>query len=222
MASCPAKYSKNDDSIELLGHNPLKSAFDPHTSTNIAVPCINDDTALLFEIERNEIEGMDDDISSQLSTDDSDSDTDSHYGPYNNDYDEDSCNPQAQLSTAVSKVQIKLNNLINNHKASLKLHDDIVDLFNEYIASPNFDLNATLKSRKSFIRSTESSYGVTKLRPMNTEVMLHDTSRVTVPVFDAKHMILDLLTDQNLMNKSNIAEGYIFSVAMSILTIHQT
>jgi hypothetical protein len=58
----------------------------------------------------------------------------------------------------------------------------------------------------------ESSYGVTKLRPMNTEVMLHDTSRVTVPVFDAKHMILDLLSSQNLMNKSNIAEGYdIFS-----------
>ena len=54
----------------------------------------------------------------------------------------------------------------------------------------------------------ESSYGVTKLRPMNTEVMLHDTSRVTVPVFDAKHMILDLLTDQNLMNNSNIAPLY--------------
>ncbi len=47
---------------------------------------------------------------------------------------------------------------------------------------------------------------------MNTEVTLHDTSRVTVPVFDAKQMILDLLTDQNLMNNSNIAEGYdIFS-----------
>ena len=58
----------------------------------------------------------------------------------------------------------------------------------------------------------ESSYGVTQLRPMNTEVTLHDTSRVTVPVFDAKQMILDLLTDRNLMNKSNIAEGYdIFS-----------
>ena len=65
---------------------------------------------------------------------------------------------------AVSKVQIKLNNLINNHKASLKLHDDIVDLFNEYISSPNFDLYATLKSRKTFIRSMESSYGVTKLQ----------------------------------------------------------
>ena len=108
---------------------------------------------------------------------------------------------------AVSKLQIKLNNLINNHKASLKLHDDIVDLFNEYIASPNFDLNAILKSRKTFIRSMESSYGVTQPRPMNTEVTLHGTFRVTVPVFYSKQMILDLLTDQNLMNGSNIAEG---------------
>ncbi len=156
MASCPSKYSNNDDSLELLGHNLLKSSYDRYTSTNIAVPCINYDTALLFEVERNEIEGIDHDISSQLSTDDSDSDTDSPYDPYDNYYDEDSCNPQAQLSSAVSKVQIKLNNLINNHKASLKLNDDIVDLFNEYIASPNFDLNATFKSRKSFIRSMES------------------------------------------------------------------
>jgi hypothetical protein len=184
MASCPAKYSNYDDSLELLGHNPLKSSYDQYTSTNIAVPSVNDDTAFLFEVERNEIEGIDNDISSQLSTDDSDSDTDSPYDPYDNDYDEDSC-PQAQLSTAVSKVQIKLNNLINNHKASLKLHNDIVDLFNEYIASPNFDLSATFKSRKTFIRSMESSYCVTKLRPMNTEVMLHDTidlsRRVTAP-----------------------------------------
>ena len=33
MASCPAKYSSNDDSLELLGHNPLKSSYDRHTST---------------------------------------------------------------------------------------------------------------------------------------------------------------------------------------------
>ena len=58
----------------------------------------------------------------------------------------------------------------------------------------------------------ESSYSVTHLRPMNTEVTLVDKLRVTVPVFDAKSMILDLLTDQNLMNNANIAEGYdIFS-----------
>ena len=90
MASCPAKYSNNDDSLELLGHNPLKSSYDRHTSTNVSVPCFKNDTAFLFEVERNEIEGFDDDISSQLATDDSDSDTDSPYDPYDNDYDEES------------------------------------------------------------------------------------------------------------------------------------
>ena len=75
MASCPAKYSNNADSLALLRHNPLKSSYDPQTPTIISVPCINDDTALLFEVETNEIEGIDDDISSQLSTDDSDSDS---------------------------------------------------------------------------------------------------------------------------------------------------
>jgi hypothetical protein len=162
MASCPAKYNNNQDSLALLQHNPLKSSYDPHTSTKISVPCINNYTARLFEVETNEIEGINCDISKQHSTDDGDSDTGSPYDFYYNDYDEDSYNPQAQISSAVSKVKIKLNNLINNHKASLKLHNDIVDLFNEYIASPNFDLNATLKSRKTFIRSMESSYGVTQ------------------------------------------------------------
>ena len=171
-----------------------------------------EDATTLFEVETNEIEGINNDIArSQHSTDGSDSDVGSPYDFYENDYDEDSYNPQGQ-STAVSKVQIKLNNLINNCKAPLKLHNDSVVLFNDYIASPNFDLNAKMKTRKSFILSMESSYGVTHLRPMNTEVMLHDQSRVTVPVFDAKSMILDLLTDQNLMINANIAEGYnIFS-----------
>ena len=55
---------------------------------------------------------------------------------------------QGQQSTAASKLQIKLNNLINSHKAPIKLYDDIVDLFNEYICSDNFDKLAQLKSRK--------------------------------------------------------------------------
>ncbi len=47
-----------------------------------------------------------------------------------NDYEE----AQQQQSTAASKLQIKLNHLINNNKEPLKLYDDIVDLFNEYMS----------------------------------------------------------------------------------------
>ncbi len=46
------------------------------------------------------------------------------------------------------------------------------------------------------------------LRPVNKQVTLHDNSVVTVPVFDAKAMIMDLLTNPVLMRKENFAEGY--------------
>ena len=106
-------------------------------STNISVPSNNEDITKLFEVEMKEIEGNDI-AGTQHSTDGSDSDDGSPYDLHDNDdFHNDLYNPQAQLSTAVSKVQIKLNNLINNHKASLKLHNDIVVLFNDYIASPN-------------------------------------------------------------------------------------
>jgi hypothetical protein len=103
--------------------------------------------------------------------------------------------PQGQQSTAVSKVQIKLNNLINNHKELLNLYDDIVDLFNDYVLSPYFDKYSQLKSRKSFIQSMERMYRVTHLRPTHCNVILHDGAEVAVPIFGTKSMILDLLTN---------------------------
>jgi hypothetical protein len=115
---------------------------------------------------------------------------------------------QGQQSTAASKLQIKLNNLINSHKAPIKLYDDIVDLINDYICSDNFDKFARLKSRKSFIKANESAYDVTHLRPKYRNVVLTDATEVTVPVFDAKSMILDLVTNPSTMNDSNIAAGY--------------
>ncbi len=88
------------------------------------------------------------------------------------------------------------------------MYDDIVQLFNDYLSSPNLDPYAKLKSRKSFIRSMESSYVLSPLRPQKKEVRLHDGGSVSVPVFDAKAMILDLLTNPNLMKTNNLAKGY--------------
>jgi hypothetical protein len=116
--------------------------------------------------------------------------------------------PQGQQSTAVSKVQIQINSLINNFKASLKLYDDIVIFFYDYVSSPNFDKYARLKTRKPFIQSTERSCSVTHLRPKHSHVILHDAREVTVPVFDAKSIIMDFLMNQKCMNTSNIAKGY--------------
>ena len=115
---------------------------------------------------------------------------------------------QGQQCTAASKLQIKLNNLINKHKAPIKLYDDIVDVFNEYIMSENFDKFARLKSRKLFIKSNEVTYNVRHLRPKHHIVNLTDGTNVTVPVFNAKSMILDLLLNEGTMNERHIAKGY--------------
>ncbi len=72
---------------------------------------------------------------------------------------------QGQITTAITKLQVMLNEVINNHKASLKMHDDIVHLFNKYILSPSFDKYTSLKTRKAFIQSMEKFFHVTHLQP---------------------------------------------------------
>jgi len=60
-------------------------------------------------------------------------------------------NTDSQSSTAITKIQVQLNDLIYRHKAPLHLFDDIVHLFNDYMSSPNFSKYAKLKTRQSFI-----------------------------------------------------------------------
>ena len=215
----------NKDGHGINEHNPLKSSYDSQRLSNVTNDDANDCSERLFEsVMNNQEEGMHiDDYNPMHSTDSNNSDIDYRFADFNNNVNDDSYDPNEQLSTAVSKVQIKLNNLINNHKASLKLYDDIVELFNDYISSPNFDVFATLKSRKSFMKSMETSYRTRPLRPMNTEVILHDGTRVNVPIFDAKAMILDLLTNPNTMNKITILlKGMMYLLEMWIQIISQT
>ncbi len=120
----------------------------------------------------------------------------------------DHCYHLGNRTTAITKLQVKLNDIINNHKASLKMHDDLVNIFNEYISSPNIDRYAKLKSQKSFIQSMETELNVSHLRPKQMKVGLHDGSEQIVPVFDAKAMILDILTKNTCMQQQNIAQGY--------------
>ena len=56
-------------------------------------------------------------------------DDDEYPDRFQNDYEDGQC----QQTTAAAKLQIKLNHLINNHKAPIKLYDDIIQLFNDYI-----------------------------------------------------------------------------------------
>jgi hypothetical protein len=109
---------------------------------------------------------------------------------------------------AVTKFQVLLNDLLIKHKTSLLLYAEIRHLFKEYISSPNFDRFAKFKSRRSLLTSTQKTLNSKALQPINGTVGLHYNLLVTVPVFDTKHMIISLLPDPSVMNKSNFAEGY--------------
>jgi hypothetical protein len=109
---------------------------------------------------------------------------------------------------AVTKFQSLLNDLLIKHKASLILYDEICQLFEHYISSPNFDRFAKFKSRRSLLTSTQKTLNSKALQPINGTVRLHNNSLVTVPIFDAKHITTSLLSDPSVMNKKNFAEGY--------------
>jgi hypothetical protein len=115
---------------------------------------------------------------------------------------------KGQRTTAITKLQGMLNEVIKNHKAFLKIDDDIMHLFNKYISSPSFDKFSTLKMRKAFIQSMETSFHVTHLQPKHTNIKVQDGSVVTVPVFDAKLIILDILKKPICMQESNFAQRY--------------
>jgi hypothetical protein len=84
----------------------------------------------------------------------------STFGSYLSTVDNDS-EKSAILSTkkirtmAVTKLQVKLNNLINKNETSLGMYDDICHLFNDYISSGEFDPYAKFKKRTPFLRSIE-------------------------------------------------------------------
>ena len=86
--------------------------------------------------------------------------------------------------------------------------DDVVDMVNEYIGSPEFSTHGRLMRWKKFMKKVECTYGTRKLKPRNMETVLHNNVKAIVPVFDVKHMILDLLTNKNLMSEENIVSGY--------------
>ena len=113
-----------------------------------------------------------------------------------------------QHLSAAYKLQVGLNNLLDKHKASIAMYDEIVTLFNAYLSSPDFSSFARLKSRKGFIKESEKLFTIGSMTPVNENVKLTDNTVATVPVFDAKTMILSLLHDPSLMKEENLAEGY--------------
>ena len=146
LPSCRRMHLAADDTHPHVKHHPLRSSIYLDS----------------FGCDKNESDGNNSHITDMFPAEEAGDcfdDYDINVDQFLNEY----INAQGQQSTAASKLQIKLNHLINTHKAPIKLYDDIVHLFNDYTSSDNFDKFARLKSRKSFIKSNEAMYNVTHL-----------------------------------------------------------
>lgn len=110
--------------------------------------------------------------------------------------------------SAAYKLQSQLNNLFDKHKASISMYNEMVELFNNYISSSEFNRYVELQTRQQFIASSAKMFGIQSMAPEYSQVRMSDNSVATVPVFDAKAMILSLLHDPLLMRKENFADGY--------------
>jgi hypothetical protein len=112
------------------------------------------------------------------------------------------------LFSAAYKLQIELHTLFDKNKASLTMYDEMVKLFNGFFASNEFSKMTRLSTRKKFMAETEKLFGIAAMKPTYGCVRLEDNTVATVPVFDAKAMILSLLHDPSIMKHENFAPGY--------------
>ena len=104
------------------------------------------------------------------------------------------------------KFQIKLMDVLQQNNTNLCMHDKIIDLIRNHLSSNNLDpacLN--LSSRKEFISTVERDFQTRGLKPKHINVRLSDDSTATVSTFDTEEMVLSLLNDDSLMDKSNLA-----------------
>jgi len=110
--------------------------------------------------------------------------------------------------SACYKLQVELNKLFDRNKASLSMYDEMIKLFNEYIESPEFNRLSLLQPRRQFIAKSEKMFRIESMAPKYHRVRMTDDTVATVPVFDARTMILSLLHDPTIMRSENFANGY--------------
>ena len=110
-------------------------------------------------------------------------------------------------SSAHFKAQLQLSELFNRNKGSLKMYDEVIDIMNMYIRSPDFDRVSPILKRKQFLKSIDHNFNMSVMKPTYGSIRLYDGTLATVPVYDMKTMILSILHDDSLMRTENFAPG---------------
>ena len=99
--------------------------------------------------------------------------------------------------------------VLQQQKTDLKMHDEIVNLPDQYLMSGKLNpQNPNLSIRQVFMEKVETDFRTTGLKIEHMLVTLEDCSKVTVSLFDIEYMILSLLTNNSLVKDENLAPGY--------------
>jgi hypothetical protein len=107
------------------------------------------------------------------------------------------------------QFQIDLQAILSNHRMDMKLQDEIVGLLQHYSHDENLTFStATLSSRSLFMTKLERTMNTSSLKHEDVVVNLSSGNAATVSVFNLEAMIMSMLTDDQIMNPNNIAQGY--------------
>ena len=205
-------YEYDDNSNDSSSGNPMdddSSSFNPDTDDDESFATSDDDLDRYVDV------GIDDSCEDENS-DDGDA-CESWDVPYFTPrdvpveeipYSEDIFAPMNAFSPPSSfLMQLQLQQLFNRNKASLKMYDDMIEIFNSYIASHDFNRYTKLRSLKVFLNEVEELFQTESFKPTYGSVILHNNSIATVPVFNMKSMMLSILHDTTVMRPENFAEG---------------
>jgi hypothetical protein len=107
------------------------------------------------------------------------------------------------------QFQIDLQAILSNHRTDLKLQDEIVGLLQHYSHDKNLNFStATLSSRALFMTKLERTMDTSSLKHDDVVVNLSSGTAANVSVFNLEAMLMPMLTDDQIMNPKNIAQGY--------------
>jgi hypothetical protein len=159
-----------DDANHLLHeHNPLQSSYNQGDHLNPFA--VYDD----LDISNSDDDSVDNNNGNNMVDNDYSSAEDFNMNGHDDDQDDipddvlgGDHKTHGQCSTAVSKLQIRLNNVINTHKAPLRLYDDVVHLFNDYISSDNFRTNTSIPNTLAIV--SEDTFCITSTQRRSSKV----------------------------------------------------
>ena len=108
------------------------------------------------------------------------------------------------------QFQVHLMHDLSKHRGNdLNLHENVLQCIKSNASCNDVDFKSlNILSRKRLIQLLTKYYKLDFLKPILHTVAMSDGTVATVPVFDAKDMILDILNNPTCMSQSNFAEGY--------------